>query len=463
MPTTLSYIQTLYGITVVKISATLLVFFGCSNDHERYQSLKTFTSTDCSTLCSYHGKRARCSSSSTLTSSLSLRIQIQRNLVIVSLLLISLYLQSKAVTVSSISSLSSSRNRLNSVSTVILQKKKSRAWVNGLKNGLCSAGASACSKTLLQPIDAIKTMQQYYQQQSTTATATAVVGSHSHHTRTTALSLWGACKEIMNRPGSTKGGFGNFYSGLSINVIGAIPSVALYFGVYSYCKQRLLETKFGQQSPIVCIATSAAIGNTVASFSRVPYEVLKQQLQTGLYTSTYDALKAVITTKGMFWTMIFPKGGIAIQMIRDVPYAVVTLLVYESLQTKFNTNNKQQQSTTTTKGLVPAQKTTTRKTTSSTMKTVNNKNNKIIDFLVGGIAGGIGSYVTNPMDVIKTRLQTNSIQYNGSIILCIQEIYNENGLSTFLRGSIPRLIHKVPANAFFFFFYELFRKILNVE
>lgn len=38
---------------------------------------------------------------------------------------------------------------------------------------------------------------------------------------------------------------------------------------------------------------SAAIGNTIASASRVPYEVIKQKLQTKAYETAGDALRYV--------------------------------------------------------------------------------------------------------------------------------------------------------------------------
>lgn len=339
----------------------------------------------------------------------------------------------------------SSKRRIvsNNSTSALIPKKTTTSWMNGLKNALCSSGAAACSKTMLQPIDAIKTMQQYYQTSNKQS-----------------LTIIGACKEIIKRPG----GISNFYSGLSINVLGSIPSIALYFGVYSYCKQTLLSTKFGKENKLICIASSAAIGNTIASFSRVPYEVLKQQLQTGVYTSTYNALYAVFTTKGQFMNMIFPKGGIAIQMIRDVPYAIVTLLVYESLQSHYSKKNQIIEEI--SNNNIKKKKQSNHKNNliiRTNQISNNNKKNKIYDFILGGIAGGIGSYITNPMDVIKTRIQTNSKLYNGSVILCMNVIYNEGGTSAFLRGSIPRLIHKIPANAFFFMFYEIFRTILKAE
>jgi solute carrier family 25 S-adenosylmethionine transporter 26 len=281
------------------------------------------------------------------------------------------------------------------------------AWVDGLKNGLASALAAGCVKTSLQPIDAIKTIQQYQQAKGTAS-----------------LTIWEACREIVSRPG----GFWNFYAGLGVTVFGAMPSVALYFGVYSYCKKTLLNSCWGKKHPTASVALSAAIGNSVASFSRVPYEVLKQQLQTGVYTSTWHAFKEISSSKE-YMSLLFPKGGIAIQMLRDVPYAVITLMLYETLQDTFHKS----------------------------------RSNKLIDFCVGGAAGGFGSWATNPTDVIKTRLQTNSELYGGSVRTCTAEIWREGGAMAFLRGSIPRLVHKVPANAFFFVFYEGFRQLLGVR
>jgi hypothetical protein len=250
-----------------------------------------------------------------------------------------------------------------------------------------------------------------------------------------------------------------------------MPSVGLYFGVYSYCKRTIcpkLLLCFGsgssnsnqqqqQQQQQQCIsdttlrnigiALSAAIGNTVASFSRVPYEVVKQSLQTGQYSTTFDAITTMWNKNGQL-RAFFPLGGISIQMVRDIPYAVFTLLSYEYIREHWV--NKQLQ-----------------------LQLGDEEEDKyrwLRDMIAGATAGGIGTYLTNPFDVIKTRLQTTTSTtgggasiYGGSIIKCAMAIYNEGGLSAFLRGSIPRLMHKIPGNGFFFVFYEFFKRVLNVE
>jgi Mitochondrial carrier protein len=359
-------------------------------------------------------------------------------------------------------------------------------WRHGLRQAVASACAAACCKTLLQPIDALKTVQQYHATRLTLLQAFNVVVSRgsSSHTGTAAAS---ATHWLY--------GVRHLYAGLGVTVIGAMPSVGIYFGVYSYCKQRFLgpsssgntgTTSHGPHSRrrrLLSIAAAAAIGNTVASVSRVPYEVAKQKLQMGLYDSTWSLLRDLITPSVVgvaisqsrltkVRDLLFPKGGIWIQMIRDVPYAVVTLLVYESLQQYATTaqHRRQQQPTSMVSSATASsrprrfsnaavvaapQSRTTPLSVSSSLST------PLRDALIGGVAGGIGSWVTNPMDVIKTRLQTESVDtYRGSVVACAQAVWASGGAAAFLRGSVPRLLHKVPANALFFLFYELFSRWL---
>jgi len=228
---------------------------------------------------------------------------------------------------------------------------------------------------------------------------------------------------------------------MRVSVLGSMPSVGLYFGVYSYCKRTIypfLKKELGDSVSdsvlwTVSIAASAAVGNTVASFSRVPYEVVKQNLQTGMYSSTYQAISQMAKTGG--WRAFFPMGGVSIQMMRDIPYAMVTLLSYEYFRQHF---------------VMP-------------YKEKHPQSSAWCDMFAGAVAGGIGSYVTNPLDVLKTRLQTDSAQYKGSIVVCAQDTWQEGGGMAFLRGSVPRLLHKVPANGAFFLFYEFFRRLLHVD
>lgn len=298
----------------------------------------------------------------------------------------------------------------------------------GLKNAAASGLATAVSKTILAPFDTLKTVQQ--QEKSGAG-----------------ISLLHAYRRVTSR----NGGLLELYSGLGVAVIGAMPSVGLYFGVYAYCKRTItpslhrllckdddnnnarLNGMNAGQIRTLGVALSAAIGNTVASFSRVPYEVVKQKLQTGMYAGTFTALSSMWKEDG--FRAFFPMGGVSSQMVRDIPYAIFTLMTYECLRENWVERVQRKQ---------------------------NLQQSAWRNMVAGAIAGGVGSYLTNPMDVVKTRLQTDVGLYEG-VMDCARTTYATEGASAFLKGVKPRLMHKVPANAFFFLSFEIFRKLFNVD
>ena len=61
-------------------------------------------------------------------------------------------------------------------------------------------------------------------------------------------------------------------------------------------------------------------------------------------------------------------------------------------------------------------------------------------FTLGGMAGIITVYVTQPLDVVKTRMQSIEAkqEYKGSFD-CVARIFRTEGLLTFWSGAVPRL------------------------
>ena len=112
-------------------------------------------------------------------------------------------------------------------------------------------------------------------------------------------------------------------------MLGSSPSVAVYFGCYSSTKKHL-TTVLPDDMKLVAVAISAVIGNSIASVLRVPYEVVKQRLQTGVHSSTLEAILYISKNEGLVG--LLGGGKLASQMLRDIPYAVATLLSYEILQ-----------------------------------------------------------------------------------------------------------------------------------
>ena len=87
-------------------------------------------------------------------------------------------------------------------------------------------------------------------------------------------------------------------------------------------------------------------------------------------------------------------------------------------------------------------------------------------FVIAGLSAGLAAALTTPLDVIKTRIQTQGgvdsrpssrIKY-ASIIDTIAELRKERG--SFWRGVLPRTLFFLPSAAFSWATYEYVKKSL---
>jgi hypothetical protein len=140
---------------------------------------------------------------------------------------------------------------------------------------------------------------------------------------------------------------------------------------------------------------------------------------------------------------LFGGGKLMSQIIRDVPYALFTAVAYDLLQRFF-----QQQ-------IYPWYM-------QHQARLPKHSYYQIQDSVSGAIAGGIATFLTNPQDVIKTRLMVVQHQDDPlSVAAASRMIWEKEGLNGFFVGASSRLVHKIPGNGFFFLFYEAFRYMLG--
>ncbi|OOF98495.1 hypothetical protein ASPCADRAFT_204187 [Aspergillus carbonarius ITEM 5010] len=76
-------------------------------------------------------------------------------------------------------------------------------------------------------------------------------------------------------------------------------------------------------------------------------------------------------------------------------------------------------------------------------------------FALGGIAGLITVYVTQPLDTVKTRMQSleASKNYKNSFV-CAARIFKDEGVLTFWSGAVPRLARLIMSGGIVFTMYE---------
>lgn len=76
-------------------------------------------------------------------------------------------------------------------------------------------------------------------------------------------------------------------------------------------------------------------------------------------------------------------------------------------------------------------------------------------FAIGGLAGIITVYVTQPLDTIKTRMQSiEARSMYGSTFKCASMIFKQEGVLTFWSGALPRLARLVLSGGIVFTMYE---------
>ena len=76
-------------------------------------------------------------------------------------------------------------------------------------------------------------------------------------------------------------------------------------------------------------------------------------------------------------------------------------------------------------------------------------------FAMGGLAGLITVYVTQPLDTVKTRMQSiEARSLYGNSFKCASMIFKQEGMLTFWSGALPRLARLVMSGGIVFTMYE---------
>jgi len=217
------------------------------------------------------------------------------------------------------------------------------------------------------------------------------------------------------------------YKGVTGSLVGQVPYGVLTFGSYEIYKQALLK-KFPSTKPAFIYALAAIMGDVTGSGWLCPSEVMKQQLQAGIYPSMGEAIKGIWKKNGFKGFYQGFTGGLA----RDVPFRVAQLTTFEITKSIY-------------------------------LRTKRNKNSSSEDVALssleaavcGAAAGSFSAAITNPLDRIKTLMMTDTTNaYGGSVLACASKILKDDGVGGFFAGVVPRVGYIAPSVCIFFVTYE---------
>jgi len=93
---------------------------------------------------------------------------------------------------------------------------------------------------------------------------------------------------------------------------------------------------------------------------------------------------------------------------------------------------------------------------------------QVLKTLSGGVAGTVASFLTNPLEVVRTQLQSSSATSTGGLAsaagspkIIAQRIFESQGLRGFYKGLRPTLAGIIPARTVYFFTYEQSKRRLG--
>lgn len=180
-----------------------------------------------------------------------------------------------------------------------------------------------------------------------------------------------------------EGVFRGVYGGYSPAALGSFPSTMTFFIAYESTKRYLINDMKVPEP--VAHFSAGFVGDFASSFIYVPSEVLKTRLQLqGRYNNPFfysgynykgmiDAVRTITHTEG-YGALFY---GYKATLIRDLPFSALQFAFYEKFHTMAQSYAGQ-----------------------------NNDMGIGLELATGAVAGGLAGGITTPLDVVKTRIQT---------------------------------------------------------
>ena len=223
--------------------------------------------------------------------------------------------------------------------------------------------------------------------------------------------------------------FKGVFNGLSNNIAGCVPATALFFLAYEPTK-RYLERTLPPEQNYAAMFAAGATGCLASSIVRVPTEVIKTRAQTG---NKVQSLGGILRASGITGLFV----GYGSFLIRDLPFDAIEFSLYEEAKISYAK----------WRGRTPSEVSRAEAT------------------ILGATAGGITGFVTTPLDVIKTRLMTDTCTISPlkGVVDCGTRIVREEGAKALFRGASPRVLWISLGGGAFFGVLESARKIFVPE
>ena len=243
------------------------------------------------------------------------------------------------------------------------------------------------------------------------------------------------------------------YRGLGVTLVGGIPATAIYLNTYDYAKAILLE-KESALSPFAVFFAAGMVAEALSCLVFVPVDVMKERMQVqGLqvgpkgvyYRNAADAVRQIAKSEGL--VRGFYRGYNA-TLLSFGPFSALYFALYEALKP------------------LAAQQLSRSADGSATGDSFGS------NLVSSAVAGAAASWVTNPLDLAKLRLQiarVTDVQVSAeaaglnmhSTRGMLTYVFRREGVRGLYRGAFTRIFFHAPHTAVTMVAYEEVKKLLN--
>jgi solute carrier family 25 iron transporter 28/37 len=162
-------------------------------------------------------------------------------------------------------------------------------------------------------------------------------------------------------------GFARLWRGAPAMLAACVPSHTAYFSVYEAAKENLGVNQPGHHP--LGAAAAGACATTMHDLIITPMDLVKQRLQLGYYSGVWNCISTVARDEGIGALFrAFPTT-----LVMNIPYASIVVATNESAKEALNPSGEHSMG---------------------------------VYLASGALSGAVAALATNPLDVIKTRLQT---------------------------------------------------------
>ncbi|XPS75352.1 hypothetical protein M3J09_007448 [Ascochyta lentis] len=317
--------------------------------------------------------------------------------------------------------------------------------IQGLGYFVAGGIAGIVSRTSTAPLDRLKV----YLIAQTGAKQEVVAAAKSGNIFKSAVRAWEplavAMKELWRA-----GGMRSLYAGNGLNVIKVMPESAIKFGAYEATKRAFAKFE-GHNDPGAIHSwskfVSGGVAGMVSQFAVYPIDTLKFRMQCETVAGGLHGNRLIWATAKKMWQsggIVACYRGLPMGLFGIFPYAALDLGTFEYLKRYVARRNAIRlgchESDAEPGGFMTA--------------------------AIGGFSGAFGASAVYPLNVLRTRLQSQGTvlhpkTYTGIMDVTRQTLQGE-GVRGLFRGLTPNLLKVVPAVSITYVVYDKSKKALDL-